>query len=174
MRAPGCPQRRNQDHIAAECLAAPRRAIYDEVESAPVIWDRGYARRGGPRQPLLGDHPPFGGDGFPRDVNPCSLEYGSTPGRRRRDGRPAGPPRLGSLAHHVHCNGSEGVAGERLAYPTAGVVCPRPWGWLACKIATTLRTSCLGCHTLNLALRKSSQSIASSIVEEAADEEKKN
>ena len=37
LRAPVCPQRRNQGHIAAECLAAPKRAIYDEVESAPVI-----------------------------------------------------------------------------------------------------------------------------------------
>ena len=53
-------------------------------------------------------------------------------GRRRRDGRPAGPPRFGSLAHR---NGPTRVAasegGERLAYPTARVVCPRPWGWLA-------------------------------------------
>ena len=125
-------RRRHQGHIAAGRLAAPRRAINDEVEPAPVIWCNAW--RGGAVVRVShcwGNKPSCSGDGFPRNANPCSLEYGSSPGQQPTAG--TGGTVVSQLvnhcsARHVRHNGtlprvvaSEGVSGGRFACPAVGV-----------------------------------------------------
>ena len=131
LRAPVCPQRRNQGHIAAECLAAPRRFVYDESSRS--------ARRSAGATPgavVRANHcwgrPALRRRRLPARREPLSLEYyGSTPGQQPTPGASgamvAQPVRHGSAAWLAKSTATGGLApGERLAYPTAGVVCPRP------------------------------------------------